>query len=100
MLGKLHLICMKTKDFYAKNRCDLNKLDVISPTFHTSVKRRKITFKSLLNPLVCHPYVTKLMASNYFQLYIMDIYLRNLLTLRQKNYFKILRKLKVFIVCC
>ena len=50
MLGKLHLICMKTKDFYAKNRCDLNKLDVISPTFHTSVKRRKIISKSLLNP--------------------------------------------------
>ena len=36
MSGKLHLICMKT----------MLKLDVILTTFHTSVKRRKITFNS------------------------------------------------------
>ena len=37
MSGKLHLICMKT---------EVLKLDVIQTTFHTSVKRRKITFNS------------------------------------------------------
>ena len=25
MSGKLHLICMKTEDFHAKIRCNLNK---------------------------------------------------------------------------
>ena len=39
MLGKLHLICMKTEGF-------MLKLDVILTTFHTSVQRRKITFDS------------------------------------------------------
>ena len=49
MSGKLHLICMKTFGFHAKIRCNLNLhaiLDAIFPTFHTSVKRRKITFNS------------------------------------------------------
>ena len=39
MSGKLHLICMKTKGFHARIRCNLNDT-------HTSVKRRKITFNS------------------------------------------------------
>ena len=39
MSGKLHLICMKTEGFHAKIRCNLT-------TFHTSVKRRKITLNS------------------------------------------------------
>ena len=39
MLGKLHLICMKTEGFHAK-------LEEIVQTFHTLVKRKKIIFNS------------------------------------------------------
>ena len=39
MSGKLHLIYMETKIF-------ILIVDVISTTFHTSVKSRKITFNS------------------------------------------------------
>ena len=39
MSGKLHLICMKTEVF-------MLKLDVIFPTLHTLVKRRKIISNS------------------------------------------------------
>ena len=50
MSGKLHLICMKTKGKITSNLHENQrfscKLDVIFPTFHTSVKRRKITFNS------------------------------------------------------
>ena len=49
MSGKLHLICMKTFGFL--------KLDVIKTTFHTSVKRRKITFNSYIyNFFFIHSY--------------------------------------------
>ena len=39
MSGKLHLICMKIEGYHTKIRCILND-------YHTSVKRRKITFNS------------------------------------------------------
>ena len=32
MLGKLHLICMKTKGFHAKIRCNLNDISLLSET--------------------------------------------------------------------
>ena len=67
MSRKLHLICMKSKGFHAKIRGNLNdisylsetqkfscKLDVIFPTFHTSVKCRKITFNSYNYNFFCY----------------------------------------------
>ena len=32
MSGKLHLICMKTKGFHAKIRCNLNDISYLSET--------------------------------------------------------------------
>ena len=32
MWGKLHLICMKTKGFHAKIRCNLNDISYLSET--------------------------------------------------------------------
>ena len=32
MSGKLHLICMKTEGFHAKNRCNLNDIIYLSET--------------------------------------------------------------------
>ena len=43
MLGKLHLICMKTKGL---PKVLMLKLYVIQMAFHTSVKRRVLTFNS------------------------------------------------------
>ena len=39
MSGKLHLICMKTKDFHALIRCNLNDISYLSET-------QKIIFNS------------------------------------------------------